>query len=341
MKTIKLIGTIKTLAPLQVTIPDVVGMPRDANGDVYFPASSIRGWLRHAATDAAVQLVAGTKNALSVDDIYMAASGVDTGRKVNLVGNGSVTVGANNKIREANPMLSLFGRWQMAGKLKVGNAFPLNSENSTSKTGGGARSHAFERSTQLTDFVDASEVDYLQSILQADALSAQDASENKRTITALKRSLKTADAERKKEIFDEIKVLEDEITAMKAQRIGASESIRRPIEQFEAIGAGVSMSHRMTIADPTKAEMCFLLWSIYAASINPVLGGKGNAGCGEIQAEWEVREYSFADYAPKVIGTVSIDDDGFHFDVEGISYEDVMQIGELIKNKTIDLSKYA
>ena len=52
MKTVQFNGTITTLSPVTVSLPDVSGMARTTQGLPMIPASTLRGLLRHSAHEA-------------------------------------------------------------------------------------------------------------------------------------------------------------------------------------------------------------------------------------------------------------------------------------------------
>ncbi|MBO6224243.1 MAG: hypothetical protein J6N72_02145 [Psychrobacter sp.] len=85
MQTYKLIGTITTIQPVNITLPNTKGMPM-TQGKPMIPASSIRGWLRHSAHNAVTQAYAKEGKFLDVDTHYLLASGVDTGRVLSVTG---------------------------------------------------------------------------------------------------------------------------------------------------------------------------------------------------------------------------------------------------------------
>ena len=96
MKTVKFIGTITTVSPVNVSLPSVKGIPKNSHNAYYIPASSLRGMLRSTASHAIAHELAKVDKKLSVDDIYINFSGVDIGRRVKLSG-GYETVNKGEK----------------------------------------------------------------------------------------------------------------------------------------------------------------------------------------------------------------------------------------------------
>ena len=336
MRTIKFIGKLKTISPIAVSMPKEaeianklkheIRLPRNAHNTPYFPASSIRGWLRTTQLLAIENLLA--KHGLpplSVDEKYAYGNGTDTGRVIEKTA-GYEVIAKNEELRKNNPFISLFGLWTIAGKLSVGNAVPDSFENVTVVLGDGVRHHPFNREQKLLSFVDDSELAYLKDILNKDALVSSETGDLKNQEASLKRELKTADSDRKKEIYAE---LED-------ASVGSKESIQRPLSGFEAFDAGLELSHRMVLKNPTDFDIQVFLWVLSKASVNLHLGGHENVGCGEVAFEWDVIELSFDNPQPTKIGTVTLNDDGFSTDLnfDGKSVEDKILDG------TINLKQY-
>lgn len=320
MSQIKFIGNITTVAPVSVSLPNVKGMPRNTHNSAYIPASSIRGMFRHVAHFALATLLEEKKEFLTVDQHYMLASGVDTARKLKL-GGGYETIGKNSNVRQKNPLISLFGNFTVAGNLKVGNAIAAPNEDVIITLGNGARNHPFNRNNQLLGLVQENELSYLQEVMNADALASLEVSEIKAEIAKLNKENKTATPEEKKLNIVKIDEYNEQIRSTKDARVGASETILRPLDGFEAIDEGVVLSHRMRLSNPSSEELAFFFWVLHKASSNFQIGGHENLGCGEIHAEWTVTETSYSTINPKTIGSIKIDDNGvtitgFEFDYE-------------------------
>lgn len=335
MQTYKLIGHIETVEPVNITLPNTKGMPR-SQGLPMIPASSIRGWLRHAAHDGLVELFAKKDQLFSVDFHYLVASGVDTARVLDEKSQ-STKVGANADIRRKHPLLSTFGYWGLAGKVAVGNAVATNKD-ALLVVNGGARQHVFTRNEKLSGFIKEEELDYLEDILKADAFSAEAIADHKIELKALKSKIvATTDKDEKAEIKEQIKEIEDLIRAAKDSRVGASESIRRPLENFEAIDAGQVLPHRILIKDPLTYELELTLWSIAMASLRPYIGGHNNANYGEIKAEWELFVTDIENLQPKSLGKIGFNEEGFFCTIAGF---DAAEINQKILDGTINVAEF-
>ena len=335
MRTYKLIGTMNTIQPVNITMPNTKGMPT-SKGLPMIPASSIRGWLRHAAHNAVKNIFAKDGRFLDVDTHYLLASGVDTGRVLGVAGQ-STKVGANHQIRIKHPMLSTWGYWGLAGKVAVGSAV-AGSREALLTVSGGARQHVFNRNEGLSGFINKDELDHLQDILSADAYSAKAMLDYKIELKKLKKEISnTSDKEEKAEIRVRIGEVEEMIDQAKESRAGAKESVQRPLDFIEAIDEGQVLPHRIIVKNPNEYELDLVLWSIAMASIHPFIGGHNNANFGEISAEWELRVSDIDNLTPKVLGKIGFNDDGFYSDIEGF---DVNAVTKKIADGTINIGSF-
>ena len=337
MKNLKFIGQITTVSPVAVALPKQTGIPVNAHGASYIPASSFRGMLRSTATHAISKLLKdNSKGELAVDTIYMNSNGTDTGRTLKL-GGGYETIGKNLSIRETNPQISNFGNFSLAGKLKMGNAYCDPNTNPITRYGNGSRNHPFNRNPDLFNYVKAEEIDYLKDVMEADALTSLETADLKIMKTQLSAQLKGADAEEKKAIFAQMEEIEAKIKGVKNERTGSSNSIRMILDGFDAIDCDFNLDHRFALTNPSNYELQFMLWVLYKASVNFRVGGHQNIGCGEISGHWDITETSFDSPEPKKIGSLTINDDGFQ--LTGIEFDPKL-IEDAIINETFDFSVY-
>ena len=311
--TYNFIGAISCIEPLTVSLKDVDGLPRNGGKEAlaYFPASSIRGALRHNA-HAVVQALAhhqeDGKTVFDLADHFMLAQGVDIAEKATVFKDGEVDAG--KEIREANPMLSLFGRWGMGGKVGMGNALS-SSEQDIGMFGGGTRGVMFERNPDLIEFLDDNEQQRLTNLLEEQSIASIDIQAIKADQAGIKRKLKNATEEEKKDLFAKLAQLDEAIKKRKEEKSEAKESIRRPIDRYEAFNAGTKLTHRMTLKGVTDIELGLFIASVLQFARNPVLGGHQGHNCGLVSASWEVRCWPKEGFKTEVIGKVGFDDDGF------------------------------
>lgn len=317
MNTFVFHGTLTALQPLTVTIKGTPGgrLPRNGGPDApaYWPATTIRGSLRHAAHRVA--LMFQQDNGLPRFDLaehFLLAQGVDIVGDVATPADGEI--GADLSLREGNPLLSMFGLWGLASRTTIGPAFPLNKD-SVGMFGGGARTIMFERTPELLEAIEPDQKERLNTILEEQSMAAIDISELKGKQQELKKAAKLASSEEKKAIFDQIAALNAEIQNRKDAKTEARESIRRPIDQYEAISAGTVMEHDMSLQSATDIELGFILATLLEFARNPRMGGHKAHNCGLVAGSWEVSTWPAKSFSPVVLGKVEFDAAGFR--VEG------------------------
>lgn len=317
-------GQITAISPLQVTYKDAVfgrndttrRLPRNGpmRDDVqaYFPSTSLRGALRHSLHRVITHACADKETGqapFTLDQHFMLAQGVDISNRV-VNENGEGDIDFFTELRATNPALSLGGRWKMAGKVGVGPALPTYPSEPIGLFGGGARTIAFERDESLLDTLPKNEIDRLQRVLQEQALAAIDGNEVKAGIKELNKQLKKATDDDKADIKAQIAEQEQRLEAVKENK-EVRESIRRPLDSFEAFVAGTEFQHRMRLVNGTKLELGLWLAAIREFARQPILGGKRAVGFGEIEASYTVTSWLPGQDVPTVLGEVLFNDEGF------------------------------
>lgn len=312
-------GTLTAVEPLTVIIKGASSsvahrLPRNGGADApaYWPATTIRGSLRHAAHRVALGYNEDTQQpAFDLADHFMLAQGVDIVGDIKKPADGEID--GDRLLREGNPLISLFGLWGLPSRACIGNAFPLT-PNASAMFGGGARTVMFERSPELLEVLDEAEQCRLQVILDEQAAASLDITELKDKQKELKKQLKNASDEDKKAIFAEISKLDALIAERKDAKSEARESIRRPIDQYEAIVAGTDMQHRMSLKGASTLELGFFIATLLEFARSPKMGGHLAHNCGTVSGEWEVKTWARNEMEPKAIGKVAFDSTGFRLE---------------------------
>lgn len=317
MRTINFSGKITTLEPLTVALRSQTSasahrLPRNGGftGEPYFPGTSIRGAIRHAAHQVVVKRLTEENGGIipfDLADHFMLAQGVDIESRTDVSPLGEIDAGT--EIRTRNPLLSLFGRWGLPGKAGIGNAIPAGGVQ-WDMFGEGARTIMFERNEQLLELLEPDQVERLKRIISEQAEASSDIQPIKAEQAALKKQLKLADRETAKELYDKISELDEQIKARKERKSEACESIRRPIEPYEAFVVGAELNHRMSLKNVTDTEAgLFIAALIYFAS-NPRLGGHMGHNCGLVEATWYLSTWSPCDMKPVGLGEISLTQNG-------------------------------
>lgn len=317
MRTLNFNGTITTVEPLTVVLKSASSttghrLPRNGGytSSPYFPGTSIRGAIRHAAHLVVVDRIGLDENGKAPFDLadhFMLAQGVDIADKSEEFPSGEINAG--RELRMKNPLLSLFGRWGLAGKVGMGNAFPTSNEQ-WGMFGGGARTIMFERNESLIELLDADQVSRLGRIITEQAEASVDISAIKAEQASLKKLMKTAEKEDKAELQKKINELDEKIQSRKDEKTEARESIRRPIDGYEAFVAGAELDHRMTIKNATDVEAGLFLAALIRFASDPHLGGHANHNCGLVEASWDVTTWTPGEMMPVAVGKFSFNHNG-------------------------------
>lgn len=330
-QTFSFVGTITTVTPLAVSRPGdnfrspgisdkVQRLPRSGpkhqDSPVFFPASTLNGAIRRAAVDVirrATMEAQGTQHPFGLDAFYMLVQGVDTTQKVISESNGLIE--EEEQLRAANPFLSLFGRWKLPGHIGIGDAIPMADDTNHVMyvTGTGARVNEWDRSPENIQYLAPEDHERLKKVLIEDALAAKDIKQMKDEIDALKKQIrsKSLDEDESKSASQEIERLEQEITAAKSAKSGASESIQRPLDGYECIAPQTVMSNKIVLTNATDIELGLFIHALAEFSRDPRLGAHLRQGAGEIKAEWEVKIRPVGSRQSVTVGKISLSAEEF------------------------------
>ncbi|TKV05706.1 CRISPR-associated protein Csf2 [Citrobacter sp. wls619] len=341
MRTINFTGKLITQEPLTVIMKGASSssghrLPRNGGpGAVpYFPATSIRGVIRHAAHQVVVDRVKAENNGVlpfDLADHFMLAQGVDIAERAEEHFLGEIDAGA--RVRASNPLLSLFGRWRLAGKVGIGNAIPT-SDGQWAILNGGARTVMFERDESLIELLEPDQVARLERIMAEQADASIDVQVFKTEQTALKRMLKTVAKEEVQALRDKINALDEKIQARKDEKSEARESIRRPLDPYEAFISGAELSHRMTIKNATDTEAGLFIAALIRFASDPRLGSHRAHNCGLVNAQWQLTTWKPGELKPVYLGEISITSQGV--EITGNDVENMLD--SFTNDKSLDFS---
>lgn len=335
MQTYFFKGVVTGEEPLTVSLNSgsTHRLPRNGGyrSRAFMPATSVRGALRHACHLALNAHLAKKDEKLSLDQHFVLAQGIDITKKAEEMKSGAVD--ASVALREANPFISLWGRWGLGGHANVGNMYPVNEE-CTAEFGGGNRGVMFERNSELISYLDESEVERLNMIIQEQSDSSELIKPIKAQRQTLMKSLKTLDdSEAIAKVKEKIAELDAQEKAIKDDKKGSRESIRRPIDNFEAFVAGCEFTHRMAVQAASDEELGLFIAGLQVFAREPYLGGHRAHNCGRISATYEVSVYPEDVDKPEVIGTLSFNEDGFV-----VSGDKLKSVRDSWKHREMDLT---
>lgn len=328
-QTYVLTGTIKAESPLAVSrhgdnfkfggqSEKLQRLPRSGpkhpDTEVYFPASTLNGAIRRAGLAVirrAVSAQTGNATPFNLDTHYMLTQGVDTAKAVKKDNAQTGLIEEESDLRAANPFLSLFGRWGLAGHLGMGDAFPTPSESKeaiTYVTGTGARTNDWVRSPETIQFIAAGERERLKQILVQDAAVAKDIKALKEDVKNLKASLRAtkSDLDAQRRIKAEILEIEEQIKKGKEGKVGAEESIQRTLDGYECIKAGVELQQKIVLTQVSKDELGLFILALAEFSREPRVGSHIRQGAGLISARWEVNTRPIGSWRQSCIGVIEL-----------------------------------
>lgn len=321
LKSYNFIGYVDTLEPMTISVKDAaqgaVGhrLPRNGStkdAEPYIHAPTVRGKLRHAAHKMVLRAVKKKNNGvnpLTLADFFMLAQGVDINNSLNTKSDGITDFGCD--IRDANPVISAFGRWGLESRFCPGGLF-LTDKTAFGMYGGGSRGIMFERDPSLMDELNQEDQDRLFDILKEQTDAAGDIGKINSEIDKLTRQLRTVAKDEKAAINEKIVQLKNDISARKDEKSGPRETIRRPIDAFEAIAANTRLSNRMSLNSATPQELGLILLTLREVARNPQMGGHKAYNFGKFKASWTVTHWPEDSDNPIEIGSVSFDETGFN-----------------------------
>lgn len=295
--TIFLTGKMIAEEPLTVTHKDAqIGknhrLPRAGRSEQarpYWPASNIRGAIRHAMHKVIADAAKESDDKLNLASSFMLAQGTDID---GVVPDTDGKIDADKALRAANPALSIVGRWKLPTKMQIGNAHPLT-QDCVAYYGQGARRIMFEVSPELVDDLDSEDKKRLDDLLSWQTVASANKTDIKAQIRSLNDQMKAADSPASK------RLLKDQIDALKLQESalnkGESEEgatgIRRPLPGFEAFNAGTEFKQNITLHNVTMIEIGLFLAALVRFAHNNQLGAKAAYNFGVVSFEWDVLRY--------------------------------------------------
>lgn len=306
------------MEPLTVSLPGLVRnnvtlLPRNGgpNETPYFPATSIRGALRHAAHRIALRAAketTGRPHPFDLNVHFMLAQGVDAAKITKKDAGGVIDYGQS--LRAVNPMLSLFGRWGLESSLSVGNAFPEGNAR-YGLFGAGARGVMFERDPALLEELTPADQKRLDIILDEMAAFSLSNADLKEEETRLKKRFRTAAQDARDDLKSRLDDIDHLRKNMKAEKEGPEQSIRRPLNGYEAFAAGTVLKHRMSLQNSNDAELGFFLDTLAEFARWPRLGGHKALNNGLVAMRYEVSTWPIEAAGPVNAGLITVNEDGF------------------------------
>lgn len=319
-------GQLTAEAPIHVSYPEMNGkLPRTPHGEAFLNGGTLRGPLRKAALRAMRRLLAQAEGVsehglLSLTDEYMLGSGIDRTREVNNErDNGADPVG-EQYLRAFNPLLSLFGRWNLPSRLECSEM--RTDASNVIIAGQGVRQDQFVRDPNSVELLSDEDRETLLREARSARESAKSIKAIRKEISKVKRAYGVAadagDKTEVKRLGVELNTLQEKEEDTRAEREGAEQSIQHPLSGFEAIAPGSPLSVRLGLVNGDQASLGILLQALAEFAREPVLGAHRNIGAGLVSGHLEVYRWPTGQLEATKIGEVSFNDLGCRIEGEDL-----------------------
>lgn len=285
-------AVITTKGPLSIAMPvaqgsranDYNNFPLMARGQdedgklmqtAYLPASTLRGFLRRAAGLAAMEQRGVGKTTLQQAYSDILGQSSDAKEEVDLV--------RLTAIREADPILDLFGSWSIKSRLLVSNFLPKVNVLPQAVTG-------VRKDLEDTDGVleNLSEPDRQAYYNRSDTNSQRAAADM--VVKGVKRELAKAKKESKPlgDLEAALAAAETKAAALKTE-MGNMANSSRTVTEFFALPASVDLHGRLVIEQSKGRDLGLILQALDALSARPILGAQVARGCGEVAGRFTIK----------------------------------------------------
>jgi len=255
-------------------------LPR-IGGQVYLPASAIRGRLRRMARNAVVY---ETGKKLDFTDFYFLTVGGlnnEKGEESKTEAKESYAVQVIQTVERYNPLISLFGAGPgspvaIPSKLSITHAFAQNGSNPVSVVSPCRTDDARTLPAETQELIDDSFFDeYLVQVV-----GQREGAKLKARQKELQRELKKEGSDK-----DAIRLELNEIeNKLKAKPV----SISNPGLQYEVINPGVPLRVSMRVVRANEREMALLMRAFKYFAFEPVFGAKKAEGNGLVSGSFKI-----------------------------------------------------
>lgn len=258
--------------PLMARGQDEAGKPMQT---AYLPASTVRGFLRRASGLAAMEKRGLGKTTLQQAYSDILGQSADAKEEVDLV---KLTA-----MREADPILDLFGSWSIKSRLLVSNFLPKVNVLPQAVTG--VRKD-LEDTDGVLEFL--SESDRLAYHSRSDINSQRAAADA--VVKGIKREMSKAKKDNKPlaDLEAALAIAEAKAAALKSE-MGDMANSSRTITEFFAMPADIELHGRLVIEQARERDLGLLLQALDALSLRPMLGAQLARGCGEVAGLFTVK----------------------------------------------------
>ena len=294
MRTVVIDGTITTVGPLSIRMPDreeydgfpVMSRGLGSDGRLlktgYLPATTLRGFLRRAVVTRDMRAAADAGAHYTLNKAYAELIGQDAESERQA---GEIDLLEIRRVREESPVLDLFGSGLgVASRLRVGHFLPPS--NVEPEVYRGVRKD-LEDTDGVLDLLAGGEAEKYYGREDANRRRA----EAERLATGLGRRIAAARRKGEDTAGLEAEQVEAKKLAEKYEgQMGDMQNSSRAIVGYHALPAGIELLGRIVITAAKDRDLEMLEYGFDCLSRSPVLGAQSARGCGEIAGIFDVKE---------------------------------------------------
>ena len=276
--------TITTVNPISFSHHGQEGLPMMTRGvdtegrhlkTVFLPAANLRGRIRHEVAMSVLE----REGKVKLSRAYMLALGQSTDGRVEDEGDVQYKIAEQLALREADPVVDLFGTWKIASRLQVSHLMP---EVNVQPDRISLIRRDLDTNEDMFALLDAPEQDTFYERQGAMSQASKAGDMIKAATSALMKAKKAKDA-------GEVEALEAKIAELKALKSshkneGGGENTKHLLE-VEIIPAGIDLHGSLVVQRAKPRDLGMLIKALDRISLKPVVGANTARGCGEISGK--------------------------------------------------------
>lgn len=276
--------TITTVNPISFSHHGQEGLPMMTRGvdtegrhlkTVFLPAANLRGRIRHEVAMSVLEREGNVK----LSRAYMLALGQSTDGRVEDEGDVQYKIAEQLALREADPVVDLFGTWKIASRLQVSHLMP---EVNVQPDRISLIRRDLDTNEDMFALLDAPEQDTFYERQGAMSQASKAGDMIKAATSALMKAKKAKDAAG-------VEALEAKIAELKALKSshkdeGGGENTKHLLE-VEIIPAGIDLNGSMVVQRAKSRDLGMLIEALDRISLKPIVGANTARGCGEISGK--------------------------------------------------------
>ena len=275
--------TITTIQPVAFSHHGIESLPMMTRGvdpagqpqkTVFYPAAAVRGMLRHAIAFARLR----ASGKVTLMDAYRLALGQSADGKADS-DDEIVRLDEIRVVREADPIIDLFGQWKIPSRLQVGNLMPAVNVQPDEFS---FIRRDLDTNEQIFDLLPPAEQDAFYSRNDANSQASKVTDQIKAAKRAIMTAKKAGDTSLMAEIAKTIEQLEGARKVHK-DAMGEVQNSTKHLVTTETIPAGIDLSGRLVIQRAKPRDISMLVTALESFSLSPQIGAHRARGMGEVE----------------------------------------------------------